>query len=61
MEERPDVLLAKELGYDSLWTFENLLYPSNLKAPYPASADSSLPLTYRRSLDLLAILAYLVA
>jgi probable F420-dependent oxidoreductase len=62
----PDALLeaarlAEELGYDSLWVIERLLYPLNPKAPYPATADGSLPLPYRRSLDPLAILAYLAA
>jgi probable F420-dependent oxidoreductase len=62
----PDALLevarlAEDLGYDSLWVAERLLYPLNPKAPYPASADGSLPLAYRRSLDPLAILAYLAA
>jgi probable F420-dependent oxidoreductase len=52
---------AEDLGYDSLWVFERLLYPVNPKAPYPATADGSLPLIYRRSLDPLAILAYLAA
>src|SRR3954471_4908370 len=37
---------------------ERLLYPVNPQAPYPASADGSLPLPYRRSLDPLGILAY---
>jgi probable F420-dependent oxidoreductase len=62
----PDALLevarqAEELGYDSLWVIERLLYPRNPKAPYPATADGSLPLAYRRSLDPLATLAYLAA
>ena len=62
----PDALLevaqlAEELGYDSLWVIERLLYPLNPKAPYPATADGSLPVAYRRSLDPLAILAYLAA
>jgi probable F420-dependent oxidoreductase len=52
---------AEDLGYDSLWVAERLLYPSNPKSPYPATADGSLPLAYRRSLDPLAILAYLAA
>src|SRR3712207_9258802 len=65
-EAGPDALLevarrAEELGYDSLWAIERLLYPTNPKAPYPASADGSLPLVYRRSLDPLATLAYLAA
>jgi probable F420-dependent oxidoreductase len=53
--------LAEELGSDSLWVAERLLYPVNPKSPYPATADGSLPLAYRRSLDPLAILAYLAA
>jgi probable F420-dependent oxidoreductase len=62
----PDALLevarlAEELDYDSLWAIERLLYPVNPKAPYPATADGSLPLAYRRSLDPLATLAYLAA
>jgi probable F420-dependent oxidoreductase len=62
----PDALLevarlAEELGSDSLWVAERLLYPVNPKAPYPATADGSLPLAYRRSLDPLATLAYLAA
>jgi probable F420-dependent oxidoreductase len=52
---------AEELGGDSLWVAERLLYPLNPKSPYPATADGSLPLAYRRSLDPLAILAYLAA
>ncbi len=52
---------AEDLGYDSLWVAERLLYPRNPKAPYPGTADGSLPLAYRRSLDPLAILAYLAA
>ncbi|MDP8951797.1 MAG: TIGR03619 family F420-dependent LLM class oxidoreductase [Actinomycetota bacterium] len=62
----PDALLqvarkAEDLGYDSLWVAERLLYPINPQAPYPGTADGSLPLAYRRSLDPLAILAYLAA
>jgi probable F420-dependent oxidoreductase len=53
--------LAEDLGSDSLWVAERLLYPLNPKAPYVATADGSLPLVYRRSLDPLAILAYLAA
>src|SRR4051794_17952113 len=62
----PDAVLAaarqaEELGYDSLWVLERLLYPVNPQTPYPATADGSLPLMYRRSLDPLAILTYLAA
>jgi probable F420-dependent oxidoreductase len=62
----PEALLevarkAEDLGADSLWVAERLLYPLNPKSPYPATADGSLPPPYRRSLDPLAILAYLAA
>src|SRR4051812_15846177 len=62
----PDAILtaarqAEDLGYDSLWVLERLLYPVNPQAPYPGTADGSLPLLYRRSLDPLATLAYLAA
>jgi probable F420-dependent oxidoreductase len=53
--------LAEELGCDSLWVAERLLYPRNPRTPYVATADGSLPLAYRRSLDPLATLAYLAA
>ena len=52
---------AEDLGYDSLWVIERLLYPRSPQSPYPATADGSLPLPYRRSLDPLATLAYLAA
>ena len=52
---------AEDLGYDSLWVFERLLYPVNPQSPYPGTADGSLPLLYRRALDPLATLAYLAA
>jgi probable F420-dependent oxidoreductase len=41
---------AEELGYDSLWVFDRLLYPLKLQTPYPAG-DGSLPDLYRRVLD----------
>jgi probable F420-dependent oxidoreductase len=49
---------AEEIGYDSLWVIERLLYPVQPQAPYPATADGSLPPPYRRSLDPLAVLAF---
>src|ERR671916_864651 len=62
----PDTLLetarqAEDLGYDSLWVIERLFYPVNPQVPYPGTADGSLPLVYRRSLDPLATLAFLAA
>jgi alkanesulfonate monooxygenase SsuD/methylene tetrahydromethanopterin reductase-like flavin-dependent oxidoreductase (luciferase family) len=52
---------AEEIGYDSLWVIERLLYPVQPQAPYPATADGSLPPPYTRSLDPLAVLAFVAA
>jgi probable F420-dependent oxidoreductase len=52
---------AEEIGYDSLWVIERLLYPVQPQAPYPVTADGSLPLPYRRSFDPLAVLAFIAA
>jgi alkanesulfonate monooxygenase SsuD/methylene tetrahydromethanopterin reductase-like flavin-dependent oxidoreductase (luciferase family) len=34
---------AEELGYDSLWVTERLLFPRCPRSDYPPSADGSLP------------------
>jgi probable F420-dependent oxidoreductase len=62
----PDALVvvarrAEEIGYDSLWVIERLLYPVQPQSPYPVTADGSLPVQYRRSLDPLAVLSYVAA
>lgn len=59
---------AEELGYDSVWVLERLLWPLNPKEPYPPSPDGSLPEAYqvvfdpRASLDdMLALMEQLIA
>ena len=42
---------AEELGYDSLWTADRLLYPVKPKTPYPVTPDGSLPEVYKHILD----------
>ena len=49
---------AEELGYDSLWTVERLLYPVNPQTPYPVTPDGSLPDLYKYCLDPLETLTY---
>jgi len=49
---------AEELGYDSLWVVERLLYPVNPKTPYPVTPDGSLPDVYRHALDPLETLTF---
>jgi probable F420-dependent oxidoreductase len=49
---------AEDLGYDSLWTIERLLWPVKPQTPYPATPDGSLPEEYKYSLDPLDTLMF---
>jgi alkanesulfonate monooxygenase SsuD/methylene tetrahydromethanopterin reductase-like flavin-dependent oxidoreductase (luciferase family) len=42
---------AQELGYDSVWVLERLLWPLKSREPYPATEDGSLPQTYKNVFD----------
>jgi probable F420-dependent oxidoreductase len=52
---------AEELGYDSLWAIERLLYPTNPRSPYPVTPDGSLPKMYARALTPIETLTYVAA
>jgi probable F420-dependent oxidoreductase len=52
---------AEELGYDSLWVLERLLWPINPREPYPASPDGSLPDAYKIVLDPIETLTFVAA
>ncbi|HEY8598133.1 MAG TPA: LLM class F420-dependent oxidoreductase [Thermomicrobiales bacterium] len=52
---------AEELGYDSLWVTERLLYPLAPRTPYPAAHDGVLPEAYRYILDPLGTLTLAAA
>jgi probable F420-dependent oxidoreductase len=52
---------AEELGYDSLWVLERLLWPLNPKEPYPVSSDGRLPETFQIVLDPLETLTFVAA
>ena len=52
---------AEELGYDSLWVLERLLWPLNPQEPYPASPDGSLPATYQNVFDPIETLTFVAA
>lgn len=54
-------LRAEELGYDSLWVLERLLWPISPKAPYLPSPDGSLPLQYQNVLDPIETLTFVSA
>ncbi len=49
---------AEELGYDSVWVTERLLWPSEPQTPYPASPDGSLPEVYKTVFDPLGSLTW---
>jgi probable F420-dependent oxidoreductase len=48
---------AEELGFDSVWTTERLLFPLEPSAPYPV-ADGRIPEIYKTTLDALESLTY---
>jgi probable F420-dependent oxidoreductase len=52
---------AEELGYDSLWTIERVLWPVKPQTPYPVTPDGSLPEGYKHSLDPLDTLTFAAA
>ena len=52
---------AEELDYDSLWTFERLLYAVNPQNPYPGVPDGTWPRIFRRMLDPLDTLTFVAA
>ncbi len=52
---------AEELGYDSVWVLERLLWPLNPREPYPASDDGSLPEAFQSVLDPIETLTFVAA
>jgi len=52
---------AESKGFDSVWTFERLLWPINPQTPYPATSDGSLPQEYQIMFDPLETLSFLAA
>jgi probable F420-dependent oxidoreductase len=52
---------AEALGYHSAWVADRLLAPVAPRAPYPASADGSLPEYFKRSMDPVETLTFAAA
>lgn len=52
---------AEELGYDSVWVLERLLWPLNPKEPYPPAPDGRLPEAYQSVLDPIETLTFVAA
>jgi probable F420-dependent oxidoreductase len=51
---------AEDLGFDSLWVLDRILWPVNPRAPYPIG-DGSLPVEYKSVLDPLETLTFAAA
>jgi len=51
---------AEDLGFDSLWVLDRLLWPVNPRAPYPLG-DGSLPVQYKNVLDPVESLTFAAA
>jgi probable F420-dependent oxidoreductase len=51
---------AEDLGFDSLWVLDRILWPINPRAPYPIG-DGSLPVQYKSVLDPLETLTFAAA
>lgn len=52
---------AEELGYDSLWTTDRVLYPQNPQSPYGGIEGMPIPEEYKISLDPLHTLTFAAA
>ena len=52
---------AEELDYNTLWTFERLLYAVTPRDPYPGTPGASWPEYFRRMLDPLDTLTFIAA
>ena len=53
--------MAEGEGFDSLWVFERLLWPTNPQTPYVATPDGSLPEEYQIMLNSLETLTFVAA
>jgi probable F420-dependent oxidoreductase len=51
---------AEDLGFDSLWVLDRILWPVSPRAPYPIG-DGSLPLQYKNVLDPVETLTFAAA
>jgi probable F420-dependent oxidoreductase len=51
---------AEDLGFDTLWVLDRILWPINPRAPYPLG-DGSLPVQYKNVLDPVETLTFAAA
>lgn len=55
------VKVAEQLGYDSVWVLDRLLYPVSPRTPYPGSPDGKLPEVCDTVYEPLTTLAWIAA
>lgn len=63
---RPQFILpvakrADELGFDSIWTGEHIVFPSNAESKYPYNPEAGAPLPTTHLMDPLLVYAYAAA
>jgi len=51
---------AEDLGFDSLWVLDRILWPVNPRTPYPLG-DGSLPVQYKNVFDPVETLTFVAA
>ena len=52
---------AEKEGFDSIWTFDRLLWPLNPQTPYRGTSDGRLPIEMQNVLDPIALLTFVAA
>ncbi|MCH7811337.1 MAG: TIGR03619 family F420-dependent LLM class oxidoreductase [Chloroflexi bacterium] len=52
---------AEEMGYDSVWVLERLLYPVSPRSKYPATPDGSMPDVFKINYDPIETLTFVAA
>lgn len=55
------VARAEELGYDSVWVLERMLWPINPRDPYPPSPDGRWPASFQNVFDPIETLTFVAA
>ena len=52
---------AEKEGFDSVWTFDRLLWPLNPQTPYRGTSDGRLPIEMQNVLDPMGLLTFVAA
>jgi probable F420-dependent oxidoreductase len=52
---------AEKEGFDSVWTFDRLLWPLNPQTPYRGTSDGRLPIEMQNILDPIGLLTFVAA